>query len=44
MPIRQSLECRRSKDYSVVGPLLLTKGEREEQQRKLDACGLLRHF
>ncbi|MFF5217914.1 HAD family hydrolase [Micromonospora sp. NPDC000442] len=24
--------------------LLLTKGEREEQQRKLDACGLLHHF
>lgn len=24
--------------------LLLTKGEREEQQRKLDASGLLRHF
>ena len=24
--------------------LLLTKGEREEQQRKLDACGLLNHF
>jgi putative hydrolase of the HAD superfamily len=24
--------------------LLLTKGDREEQQRKLDACGLLHHF
>ena len=24
--------------------LLLTKGEREEQQRKLDACGLLHHI
>ncbi|MFD2765917.1 HAD family hydrolase [Micromonospora eburnea] len=24
--------------------LLLTKGEQEEQQRKLDACGLLHHF
>jgi putative hydrolase of the HAD superfamily len=24
--------------------LLLTKGERAEQQRKLDACGLLHHF
>ncbi|MFI7576534.1 HAD family hydrolase [Micromonospora sp. NPDC049497] len=24
--------------------LLLTKGEHEEQQRKLDACGLLHHF
>ncbi|MEH0935290.1 HAD family hydrolase [Micromonospora psammae] len=24
--------------------LLLTKGDREEQQRKLDACGLLPHF
>ena len=24
--------------------LLLTKGDRDEQQRKLDACGLLHHF
>ncbi|WP_406071309.1 HAD family hydrolase [Micromonospora sp. NBC_01638] len=24
--------------------LLLTKGEREDQQRKLDACGVLHHF